>query len=139
MSINNYTAKAREAAKRLTIFTATELAEQLGVQTYKDLRRVRNVIHEMHRTGEISSVDRGYYQYAAMGPMGRRNDVFRKICRAMHLKGSFSAKDVKKLTDADISYIRSVIRKFKKAETVRKVGQNFEIVNRDKFYLEHVK
>jgi transcription initiation factor IIE alpha subunit len=135
--------------KRLGDFTADTLSAELGCRTCADVERVRSVIRDMRKSGEIVSVARGEYRYAATAPAGRTNEVFKRICRAMHLRGFFSARDLVILTDADESYVNVVIRGLAADAVVRLAGKRtaasnrrervWELVHRDRFYLEYVR
>ena len=141
-------AKIREAAKGMDTFRVPDLGEKLEVQDYRELQRIRDTIKDMLRRREIEAVTRGVYRYAATGDVGRQTRVFRKMCRAMHVKGNFTVNEIAMLTDGDVSYCRVTIKdlmaKGHLSETGHRKGSArmercYRVVDRDRFYLGFVK
>jgi hypothetical protein len=144
----SFAARVREAAQRLKEFDVQAIGAQVGITTYEELDPIRWTIRDMRRSGEVEIITPGRYRYRAEKPMGRKNLVFRKMCRAMHIKGVFTAKEIQKRADGDVSYIRSVIRDFVRdghlAETGHRRGSTrmelcYRVSDRDRFYLQFVK
>lgn len=149
--------RIREAAKRLGTFGVRELADevglpdgQAGVQTYREVRKVRNALRDFRRRGEIIHVARGVWRYCGRDHEGRGKGVREKVYRAMYNKRTFSARDLVLLTDADESYIRVLVRKLVAAGVIRRTGGRpingtrrkeavFALVDPDQFYLKYVK
>lgn len=145
----SFTQQVREAAQTFEQFTAPDLLDPLGLRSYADLKRIRPVIRELRKTGEIKSVKRGVYVYAGTGKEGRKAEVLNRIYRAIHVSGIFSPQRIVMLTDADVSYVRSVLRKLVSSGDLRKRGRErnlygqtetiFSVAHRDNFFLEYVK
>lgn len=57
------TAKVRKAAGVLKFFTAKDLNNEINILTYKEAQRVRTIIQDLKKTGEIYSVRPGFYEY----------------------------------------------------------------------------
>jgi len=134
------TARVRGAARRLRVFGSDDIGSELGIQTYADARRVRTTINDLRKTGEIECVDRGRYRYVARGTSAVRS----RVCRAMHVKGVFSAREIAMLSDADGSYVRHIIRDLIASGDLEKAGlgesskgrleSRYRVSHIDKFY-----
>lgn len=143
------TQQVREAAQTFEFFNAPDLLDALDIREYAGLKRIRSVIRELRKTGEIKSVKRGVYVYAGAGTEGRKAKALDRIYRAIDVSGHFSAQDVARISRAEISYVRSVIRRLVASEDIREGGRKrnqwgkmrtvFFVVDPDQFYLEFVK
>ena len=142
--------RIREAAKRFGTFGVRQLADEIGVQSYAEVAKVRNALRDFRRRGEIIHIARGCWKYCGKEHAGRGKGVRERVYRAMYTKTVFSARDLVVLTDADESYIRALIRRLLKAGHVRKTGDRplngtrrreavFGLTDPDQFYLEYVK
>lgn len=141
--------RIREAAKRLDTFGVRELADEIGVQSYAEVAKVRNALRDFRRRGEIIHIARGCWKYCGK-EHGRGKGVRERVYRAMYAKRVFAVRDLVVLTDADESYTRVLVRRLLKAGRVRKVGDRplngtrrreavFGLTDPDQFYLEYVK
>ena len=97
---------------------------------------------DMRRRGELLQTNDDQYRYNSTA--APQADVKNRMMRAMHVKGVFSAADIKKLTEADLSYVHAVIRRMVKAGELEFTGyydrvKRFRVKNSEKFYLERVK
>jgi hypothetical protein len=116
--------------------TDTDAEDRSFAGTWQDL------IDRGELTRAMESKKAPWYLYRdAAAP---RFDVRAKIYRAMHIKGAFCAADIKKLTDADQSYISVVIRKLVKAGDLELTGKvdktkMFRVRQANDFYLKFVK
>jgi len=142
--------RIREAAKRLGTFGPRELADEMGVQAYSEVAKVRDTLRDFRRRGEIIHLARGCWRYSGREHAGRGKGVRERIYRAMYTKKIFSVRDLTLLTDADESYIRVLIRRLEEAGRVRRVGRRplngtrrketvFGLPDPDGFYLEFVR
>ena len=141
--------RIREAAKRLGTFSPRKLADEIGVQSYTEVAKVRDTLRDFRRRGEIIHVARGCWKYCGKEHAGRGKGVSERVYRAMYTKRVFAVRDLVVLTDADESYTRVLVRRLLKAGRVRKVGDRplngtrrkeavFGLVDPDGFYLEYV-
>ena len=142
--------RIREAAKRLGTFSVRELADEVGVQSYREVAKVRDTLRDFRRRGEVIHVARGCWKYCGKEHTGKGKGVRERVYRAMYTRRTFAARDLVVLTDADESYIRALIRRLLKTGHVRKTGDRplngtrrkeavFGLVDPDQFYLEFVK
>ncbi|MBW1666876.1 MAG: hypothetical protein JRJ66_02255 [Deltaproteobacteria bacterium] len=147
MAKGSFTGELRQAARNLGTFTAAGISEALKIQTYEGMKKLRSVIHDMRKSGEIASIERGVYQYVEGVSDGRKSDVAERVYRAMHVKGMFTATEISFLSDADGSYVRSLIRKLKNHSEIEQMGTRriqgrpvavFRVKDRDRFYKEYV-
>ena len=142
------TQHVRETARRLNEFRAEDLCNALDIRTYADAERIRNVIQALLKSGEFTRVTRGRYRYAGTGKEGWSRAIVTRIYRAMHIKGSFSARQIAALSHADESYVRTVIRRLKDRGDLENTGRVkprtgrremfFRICHSDNFYVEYV-
>lgn len=143
----SFTQQVREAARSLGTFTAADISEALKIQTYKGMKKLRSVIHDLRKTGEIVSLSRGCYWYIEGISGGRTNRVAGRVYRAMHIKGTFTAAEISFLSDAEGSYVRSLIRRLVKDSEIERMGTRraegravavFRVKDKDRFYKERV-
>lgn len=142
--------RLREAAGRLGTFSPRELADEVGVQSYREVARVRDALRDFRRRGEAIHVARGCWRYCGKEHTGKGKGVRERVYRAMYTKRVFAVRDLTLLADADESYTRVLIRRLVKAGRVRKVGERplngtrrkeavFGLADPDGFYLSYVK
>jgi phage FluMu protein gp41 len=87
-------------------------------------------------------IDNGrHYRYNILA--APKCNIAAKIYRAMHVRGAFSAADIRRLTDADISYIGQTIRKLAAEGWLELTGKRgrvkiYRVRDDMKFYLEFV-
>lgn len=98
--------------------------------------------NELRKRGELVKLGPEKYRYDP--EKAARADVRIRIFRAMHVKGAFCAADIAKLSEADDSYVRAVIRVMVKDGWLEFTGKKgrvkfFRVRNSEKFYLEYVK
>ncbi|WP_028320398.1 hypothetical protein [Desulfatiglans anilini] len=140
------TDRVRAAAKKLGKFRAADIGTALAVKEYGELKQIRSAIRELRKAGEIECVEPGVYRCLKII---EGSPVRRRIFRAMHVRGTFSVRDLVLLTDADSSYVRSVIRKLIQNGALRVAGdrpapsgareRTYQVGNRDRFFLDYVK
>ena len=97
---------------------------------------------DMRMRGELVQIDDDKYHYNSLA--APKTDVRNRIYRAMHIKGAFCAADLVKLTEAEISYVRMIIRKLVKAGDLEFTGSRtrvkyYRVRNSDKFYQKFIK
>lgn len=141
-----FTQRLREAAAGLDRFTAKDMLTPLGLMKYADIVKVRSVIRELVKTGEILILEKGVYRLVGTVVVP---DVKSRVYRAMYAAGRFSARSVAMITDADVSYVRMLIRDMTASGAIVRAGSErnprgkkeavFFIRHRDQFYLENVK
>lgn len=144
--------RIREAAKKLGIFSARELAGEVGVQSGREVAKVRDALRDFRRRGEIIHLARGCWKYCGTEHTGRGIGVQERVYRAMYTRRTFAARDLVVLTDASETYIRMLIRRLAKAGRIRKIGDRprplsgtrrkeaaFGLTDPDGFYLEFMK
>lgn len=147
MEKTGITKRVREAMQRYDSFNTKNIADALEIRTYREQKPIRNTIVDMLKSGEIERIGKGVYRYNFTWE-ARRGVVERNILRAMYIKGSFSNAGVALLTDADFSYVCSVVRGLIAAGDIEKAGRTrsatgqpmacFQVRNRDEFYLKHI-
>lgn len=143
--------RIRKAAKRLGTFSPRELADEIGVQSYTEVAKVRDTLRDFRRRGEVIHVARGRWTYCGKEHPATRRGVQERVYRAIYTKKrAFTARDLVVLTDASEGYIRVLIRRLAKAGRIRKTGDRplngtrrkdavFGLTDPDAFYLEFVR
>jgi len=143
MAGKSFAGKVRAAAQKLKEFTVGDIVDALSPKKYLRPDKVDWTLRDMLKRGEIDRIAPGVYRYAQPPDV----PVATRACRAMHVKGSFTASDIVMLSDAERSYVNTLIRGLLAAGhlehggvTRAGSGKNinvFRIVHRDRFYLEH--
>jgi len=97
-----YAQKVRQAAIELGEFTIDDLAERVGIYTYKDNERFVVTIRYFKKVKEIILLGSGLYSY-----QGRRGPLTKaaKMWRAMRIKEYFTRRDIMKLSGASYAYV----------------------------------
>ena len=82
-----FTGRIRTAAKAIApdTFTARDLSERAGIGSWDKDRRIRCVIRELKKTGEIVRMDRGVYAYA--GQQKQKNEIKKVMWRLLRARG----------------------------------------------------
>jgi predicted transcriptional regulator len=99
------TARVRVAAQKLKTFTSLELADEIT-----DARKTIYVtIQELFKRGELKRIAPGRYEYVeGKQPVA---EAEQRILRAIWIRGLFRIKNIKILADAEVSYIRRLVRR----------------------------
>lgn len=121
------TAKVREAALGYDgVFRAIDLANRLNMLTYADARRVKDVILELNRTGEVIRVGEGQYVYG-MRPYRRTlADVMWHLIRSHR---QFTTDEIERLSGAGRAWVKEYLRGLRYAGILRQRGMgNWELV-----------
>jgi len=131
----------RAAANAIAPFCRADIFDRAEILV-KDRPGFNRSWNDLRKTGELKKL--GYQKYRYDPRLLPTADVKKRIYRAMHVKGAFSASDISKLTEAHISYAQSTIRKLTKAGDLEFTGSRahfkyFRVRNSEKFYLERVK
>lgn len=135
------TARVRAAAKKLKTFTPLDLVYSVA-DTFKENNKIRCAMHGLYMRGELKRTAPGRYEYVEGGePVA---GVRQRILRAIHVKGLFRIKDIKILTDAEVSYICALVRRLVKADHIEHIGtcqkeKSYRVKNADQFYLIYIK
>lgn len=147
MTNKGITERVRKAARKLKAFSVSDLAH-VDYDIFISKNQVEKIIFKMRESGEVERLSLGCYRYN-FGKRIRSHEVRDRIYRAMHVKGSFSAREIAVLSDADISYIMELIRKLLKDEVLEKAGtgrspkgreeRRLRVKHRDGFYRKFVK
>ena len=123
-------------------FSRRELFQAVNTRNRAEDMAFKEAWLELLRRGELVKIEFGEYRYDP--EKAARADVKIRIFRAMHVKGAFCAADIAKLSEADISYIHTVIRQMVRDEWLEFTGKRglvrfFRVRNSERFYLEFVK
>ena len=120
----------REASKALGTFSIRELARSEVIRSFIRPRKVQDIVYQLRQDGEIERVSEGVYRYIG-GRAGRIQEVSQRISRAIHIKGSFSAADIIRLTGADKSYAYRIIRRLVKSQDLERIGSRENLIGRE--------
>jgi len=139
------TDRVRAACKALDAngpFSRRDVVWHVDPNDGREELSARRAFQGIYGRGELIRLGRGKYRH--IDGRAPTADVKCKIYRAMHIKGAFCAADIKKLTDADKSYISAVIRKLAKVGDLELIGKSgkdkiYQVKWTNRFYLEYVK
>jgi hypothetical protein len=137
------TNRVRVAGKALNQgFSRRELFQAVNTRTRAEDMAFKEAWLELIRRGELVKLDSDKYRYDP--DKAARAHVKIRVFRAMHVKGAFCASDIAKLSEADISYVQTLIRKMVWDEWLEFTGTKervkfFRVRNSEKFYLKYVK
>lgn len=86
---------------------------------------------------------------AALDDRPDYGEMRRRICRAMHVKGSFTTREIMILSDASKKYVRFVIKNLTGSCDLVRHGKRqndqgrwetvYRLVNKNRFFVEHVR
>ena len=137
----SFAAKVRTSAQRLQKFTIGDIVYDLSPGKYLSPQPVDWTLKDMIKRGEVER-EGAKFRYK-QAPLPAVSD---RVYRAMHVRGCFNTTDIVMLSDADRSYVNTVIRRLVKAGHLAFAGwkpgvdgkqvRMLRVVHRDKFYLE---
>lgn len=107
---DTFTGRIREAARALApeVFTVTDLSIKAEVMTRKDHQRIRDVIRELRKTGEIVRMGRGQYSYA--GRAKKTNEIRKIMWRVLRARRNVTVEDMMELCGASENYATEWLR-----------------------------
>jgi predicted transcriptional regulator of viral defense system len=86
------------------IFTIAELSIKAEVMTRKDHQRIRDVLRELRKTGEIERISRGQYYYS--GRAKKTNELREIMWRVLRARRNVTVEDMMELCGASERYAR---------------------------------
>lgn len=114
------TKRVREAAGGLGEFRSDDLINALHVQTYADAKRVRGVIRDLRKMGEIKGVSRGVYVYTPKQRPRTKLDIIWHLVRSNR---HFSTDDMERLSGAARFTVLDYLHCLRKLGYIRQVRQ----------------
>ena len=138
------TDRIRNTIRDMGFFTARQVTQKLRDYNKESIYRT---LSELLAAGEIDRLARGFYRTRSLRK--RHTGVQHRVFRAMYVRGTFSAREIRRLTDTQLNYTQVLIRRMRIAGYVEETGKarahdgrlemRFRIRDRDKFYLEVVR
>lgn len=137
------TAMVRERLKGFgtETFTIGSLASDIGQASERG--KIKDVIKDLLRRGEVSRFDRGRFRYVREGPFGP------EILRAMYARREFSVREVSLLSDGHRPTVGKVVRRLvelgdlmprgRKTSPRGKEERVFRVRDPDAFFLKYVR
>ena len=138
-------ARVRAAAQRIdSPFYREEIVNVLDLWV-REMKTFRTCWQDMRRRGElvpVGSVTDERYRYNPYA--APKTDVKNRMRRAMHVKGAFCAAEIKKLAEADLSYVHATIRRMVADGELEFTGyhdrvRRYRVRNSDKFYQKFIR
>jgi len=140
--------RVRELFKRhpRKAFRPVEIAAELGLT--RD--QVAAAISDMFRRGELVRVGYGRYRYTGKEVCRGRKapELRRRICKAIHAKVTFTAREIVLLSGVGRSYVHKTLRRLSREGLVENIGTKkgpkgfseklFRLVRRDELYQKYV-
>ena len=116
------TGRVREAAAGLSgTFVARDLNDVLGIQEYAEAHRVRQVIKELKKRGEIRGVERGVYEYVLKEKKRTKLDVIWHLVRSHR---QFGTDEIERLSGAARDTVLEYLRCLRRLGYLKKVRQS---------------
>ncbi len=104
--------RVREAAQSLRAqgrtFTVDDLAEKMEIQEYSDKARIRNVVWDFIKSGEMQKVSKGVYTHVGkLNPKPSKQKVMWNYFRMrMKCGSSVTAEELQAAANASAEYVR---------------------------------
>jgi len=136
-------------------YTAEDIFDALELASGQSKRRVRQAVQDFAARGEVFpdgySVQQNrrqpLYRYNAAWQRGNRAVMMPKIHKAIYVAGTFSSRDIARLSEADHQWVQEIIRKLRKDGMIARVGRRvpakgtgvedlYNIPNRDRYRME---
>ncbi len=114
------TAEVRKAAEKAGSFTAMTLIKAVDIRAYAEARRVRSIIHELKKTGEIRSVSRGVYEYVGKERTRTKMDVIWHLVRSCR---QFDTSEMERLSGAARCTVTEYLLCLKRLGLLRSAGR----------------
>jgi len=114
------TQRVREAAAGFARFTRADIDTKLGIRTRAGQQRVRSVIHDLRKSGEIVSIERGLYKYIEKSRPRTKIDIVWHLVRSHR---HFSTDDIERLSSASRHTILEYLRCLATIGCIRKTGR----------------
>lgn len=114
--------KIRSTAGSLGRFKAADLADAVGIKTFRERKIVRTYISDFEARGEIERVERGVYQYTGKKQKRTQLDIVWHLVRSHR---NFGADEITRLSGASrqtvLEYLLCLVRLgyLKKISTTR--------------------
>ena len=126
MSRRGLTQRVRVAAGDLEQFTAKDIFGKLDIRTRADQQRIRSVIHDLKRTGEIISIERGLYKHIERLRARTKIDIIWHLVRSHR---HFTTNDIERLSRASRHTILEYLNCLATIGYIRKTGwQSWRLV-----------
>ncbi len=127
----SFTERVRGAAKQLSSeipnFEASDLGERLGIQRYEDMAKLRQVIQELCKSGEIERQSKGVYRYVGK-PEGKPTRQL-VMWRLLRMRKIVSIEDLQLIAGVSADYAKEWLRDLVKTNIVRKQeGGKYQLV-----------
>ncbi len=120
MASDTFASRMREAAKRLSKFRARELADEMGVQTYREYKSVRDAIRDFMKRGEFKRVARGLYEYVPQKKKRTKLDVIWHLVRSHR---HFGIDEMERLSGAARDTVKEYLSCLVRAGYLRKASR----------------
>lgn len=97
----------REAAKSLYEFSPADIADAINLQTFRDRRRIKNMLRDFLRRGEMERIAPGRYRYNGKAAPRTKMDIIWHLIRS-HRR--FTAAELERLSGAKRNTVREYLR-----------------------------
>jgi hypothetical protein len=124
-----FAGKVREAVTALKRFSAGAVSDQLGIQTHADLEKVRDVISDMRRRGEVKWVARGEYEYLGRSRPPQKQAVMWRYLRSSRSFGGVTIDELREASNASADYAQEWIDLLASRGIVKSVKDRWQLVS----------
>ena len=97
----------REAAKSLYEFSPADIADAVCVKTFRERKRIKNMLRDFLLRGEIERIGYSRYRYVSQAAVRTKMDVIWHLARS-HRR--FTAAELERLSGAKRNTVREYLR-----------------------------
>ncbi|MEM5786267.1 MAG: hypothetical protein AAGU11_03040 [Syntrophobacteraceae bacterium] len=137
--VRNYVSQLKGAFSPKSVAAALEL----------EPKRIHSVFSDMIVRGEVEKLGFASYRYRTLDIGVRSTQKVRpRVFKAMHIRGTFSAREIAVLTDADRTFVYRIVRELVAASAIefvcdqavkdRVIEKVYRVKHRDDFYRQYV-
>jgi len=123
-----FTGRIRKAARALApnTFTMRDLSIKADIRTRDEDLRVRSVIHDLKKTGEIVNMSRGVYTY--VGRQKKKPEICERMWRILRARRNVTVDDLMELAGASESYAREWLRMIERRGVIRAKNGRYRMI-----------
>lgn len=125
-----FTGRIRKVAQSLTLqnstFTARELSIVLYVQTRKEDRKIRDVIKELCKAGEIVRTGRGVYMY--VGKPKKKKQLQEIMWKVLRDRRNVTVENLRAFSGASEDYAKEWLRLLKRRGVVAETNGRYRLI-----------
>jgi hypothetical protein len=97
------------------------IANRVGIKTFREGKRMRDILSELFRAGELIRLRQGVY---GLAPKGNQSSEIREVMwRVLRMRRAVTVDDLREMAGASEAYAKDWLRMLADKELVRKEGK----------------